>query len=76
MAEKHPAVTDWGKLRGWVEANKGQLVFNQDSMPNSNNYDLIERIPAGYVMNTIESASRERLVAGLRIEATHSSAPR
>ncbi len=40
-------------------------------MPNSNNYDLIERIPAGYVMNTIELASRVRLVTGLRIEATH-----
>jgi TonB-dependent receptor len=68
---KYPAVTDWGKLRGWVESNKSQLVFNEDSMPNSNNYDLIERIPAGYVMNTIELASRVRLVAGLRIEATH-----
>jgi TonB-dependent receptor len=58
-------------LKGWVESNKSQLVFNQDSMPNSNNYDLIERIPAGYVMNTIELASRVRLVTGLRIEATH-----
>jgi TonB-dependent receptor len=68
---KYPAVTDWAKLKGWVESNKSQLVFNQDSMPNSNNYDLIERIPAGYVMNTIELASRVRLVTGLRIEATH-----
>jgi len=67
----YPAVTDWGKLRGWVEANKSQLVFNSDPRPNSNNYDLIERIPAGYFMNTIELASRVRLVAGLRIEATH-----
>ncbi len=68
---KYPAVTDWGKLKGWVESNKSQLDFNEDSLPNSNNYDLIERIPAGYVMNTIELASRVRLVAGLRIEATH-----
>lgn len=67
----YPNVTDWGKLRGWVEANKSQLVFNSDPQPNSNNYDLIERIPAGYFMNTIELASRVRLVAGLRIEATH-----
>lgn len=67
----YPAVTDWGKLRGWVEANTSQLVFNSDPQPNSNNYDLIERIPAGYFMNTIELASRVRLVAGLRIEATH-----
>ncbi len=68
---RYPAVTDWGKLRGWVESNKSQLVFNEDAFPNSSNYDLIERIPAGYVMNTIELASRVRLVAGLRIEATH-----
>jgi len=68
---KYPKVTDWGKLRGWVESNKTQLVFNSDPRPNSNNFDLIERIPAGYFMNTIELASRVRLVAGLRIEATH-----
>jgi TonB-dependent receptor len=67
----YPAVTDWGKLRDWVETNKNQLVFNSDPQPNSNNYDLIERIPAGYVMNTMELASRVRLVTGLRIEATH-----
>ena len=67
----YPSVTDWGKLRGWVETNKTQLVFNSDPRPNSNNYDLIERIPAGYFMNTIELASRIRLVAGLRVEATH-----
>ena len=67
-------VTDWGKLRGWVEANTTQLVAsgpNGGRGVNSNNYDLIERIPAGYLMNTIELASRVRLVAGLRIEATH-----
>jgi outer membrane receptor protein involved in Fe transport len=66
-----PAITDWGKLRGWVESNKSQLVFNGGPGINSNNYDLIERIPAGYVMNTIELARRVRLVAGVRIEATH-----
>jgi TonB-dependent receptor len=68
---KYPAVTDWGKLKGWVNTNESQLVFSGGPGVNSNNYDLIERIPAGYVMNTIELASRVRLVAGLRIEATH-----
>ena len=66
-----PAITDWGKLRGWVESNKSQLVFNGGPGINSANYDLIERIPAGYVMNTVELARRVRLVAGVRIEATH-----
>jgi TonB-dependent receptor len=64
-------VTDWGKMRGWVDANQSQLVFNTDQGPNKGNFDLIERIPAGYLMNTIELASRVRLVAGLRFEATH-----
>ena len=63
--------TDWAKVYGWVLANQSQVVLNIQSRPNSNNFDLIERIPAGYVMNTIELASRVRLVAGVRIEATH-----
>ncbi len=67
----YPATTDWGKLRGWVESNKSQLAFVGGPGVNSNNYDLIERIPAGYVMNTVDLARRVRLVAGLRIEATH-----
>jgi TonB-dependent receptor len=68
---KYPAITDWGKLKGWVQNNESQLFFIGGPGVNANNYDLIERIPAGYVMNTIELASRVRLVAGLRIEATH-----
>ena len=67
----YPAVTDWGKVRGWVESHKSELIFDGGPGINSNNYDLIERIPAGYVMNTIELARRVRLVAGVRIEATH-----
>ena len=54
-----------------MQNNQGQLVFSGGPGVNSNNYDLVERIPAGYVMNTIELARRVRLVAGLRIEATH-----
>ncbi len=68
---KYPSITDWAKLKGWVSTNQSQLVFNGGPGVNSNNFDLVERIPAGYVMNTIELASRVRLVAGLRIEATH-----
>ncbi len=63
--------TDWAKVYEWVLKNQGQLTLNTDSRPNSNNYDLIERIPAGYLMNTIELASRVRLVTGVRFEATH-----
>jgi len=64
-------VTDYSKVRSYVYSNLS--AFSMDGGPglNTNNYDFIERIPAGYVMNTIELASRVRLVTGLRIEATH-----
>ncbi len=65
------SVTDFSKVRAWVIANPGVLPAFTDQGPNSHNFDMIERIPAGYVMNTIELASRVRFVAGLRIEATH-----
>ncbi|HKF49690.1 MAG TPA: TonB-dependent receptor [Terracidiphilus sp.] len=64
-------VTSWGLLRGWVEANNSILTPVGGPGVNGNNYNLIERIPAGYVMNTIELHSRVRLNLGLRIEATH-----
>jgi TonB-dependent receptor len=68
-------VTDWNKVEAFIEANPSALTFNQinplGGTINSANYDLIERIPAGYLMNTIELAPRVRLVAGLRFEATH-----
>ena len=36
-----------------------------------NNYDLIERVSAGYVMNTIDFTNRIRFVAGVRLEGTN-----
>jgi TonB-dependent receptor len=63
-----PKVTDWGKVRGWAEAANLYPVGGPGV--NANNFDLDERIPAGYIMNTIELHSRVRLVAGLRVEAT------
>lgn len=65
------AVTDWGKVKGWAEANQSQLFVVGGPGVNANNYDLIEHIPAGYVMNTIELFPHVRLYVGLRIEATH-----
>jgi TonB-dependent receptor len=67
---KYPAVTDYAKIKVYA-LTTGAFELTGGPGANSNNYDLIERIPAGYVMNTIELASRVRLVAGLRVEATH-----
>lgn len=66
-------VTDWNKIEGFVYNNPGQFTKTGGPGINKNNYDFVERIPAGYVMNTIELASRVRFVAGVRIEATHVS---
>ena len=35
------------------------------------NYDLIEKVSAGYVMNTIDLTSRLRFIAGVRFEGTN-----
>ena len=35
------------------------------------NYDLVEKVSAGYVMNTVDLNSRVRLVAGVRFEGTN-----
>ena len=35
------------------------------------NYDLVEKVSAGYVMNTVDLNSRFRLVAGVRFEGTN-----
>ena len=38
--------------------------------PTGNNYDLIEKVAAGYLMNTIDFSSRIRFVVGVRFEGT------
>ena len=66
-------VTDYSKVRSYVDGNGSAFTMSGGPGVNANNYDFVERIPAGYVMNTIELASRFRLVAGVRFEATHLS---
>ena len=65
------AVPDWRAVKAWVLANGGVSVDNGTGFPNSANFDLVERIGAGYLMNTIDLSSRLRLVAGVRFETTH-----
>ena len=69
-------MTDYNKILAYVHANPSQFALEPYS-PNGNttiggnpiNFDYVEKIPAGYVMNTID-LGRFRLVAGLRIEGT------
>ena len=69
---KYPAVTDYAKVKVFA-LTTGGFQLNGGPGVNSNNYDFVERVTAGYLMNTIELSSRVRLVAGLRFEATHLS---
>jgi TonB-dependent receptor len=64
-------VTDYGKIKAFALSSPGQLTLNGGPGVNNHNFDLVERIPAGYLMNTLELASRVRLVTGIRFEATH-----
>jgi len=66
---------DYGKVQSYFNNHRADLnFFTQDiasSAQNSfpNNYDLVERIAAGYVMNSID-LGRVRLQTGVRFEGT------
>ncbi len=53
-------------------ANANPSLFTSDSTQgqDSQEYDMIEKVTAGYIMNTIDFSSRFRFIAGLRVEAT------
>ena len=62
---------DYTKVQSYVEGHPAQFVVDGGPGVNDSNFDLTERVGAGYVMNTIDLSSRARLVAGLRVESTH-----
>jgi TonB-dependent receptor len=59
---------DYGKVNSFYRGN----VNNPNVLVVDNNYDLIERVAAGYVMNTLQFG-RVRLQTGLRFEGTDES---
>jgi len=67
-------LTDFNKIRNFFNANQGSFFTvdaagtAQNTFPN--NYDLIERVSAGYLMNTI-GFGRVRVQTGVRFEATN-----
>ncbi len=60
-------------IQNYVAAHPDQFTVTGGPGPNSSQYDLTERVGAGYVMNSLDLSARVRLVAGLRIESTHVS---
>ena len=55
----------------FVQANPGQFTATTTAGGNSANFDLIEKVSAGYLMNTLDISRRWRLVAGVRFEGTN-----
>lgn len=66
-------MTDHYKVDQFLGANPGLLPLDVPATRGSSdpaNYDLVERISAGYIMNTFHF-NRLSLQTGLRLEATH-----
>ncbi|HZR25300.1 MAG TPA: TonB-dependent receptor, partial [Vicinamibacterales bacterium] len=62
---------DFTQVQNYVVAHPSQFTVTGGPGVNKNDFDLTERVTAGYVMNTIDLSSRARLIAGARIESTH-----
>jgi TonB-dependent receptor len=54
----------------FYNANKGLFDSSSTQGIDGQEFDLIEKVAAGYVMNTVDLSSRWRLIAGLRVEST------
>jgi TonB-dependent receptor len=73
---KFGPVTSFEAVEKWLAANPGALPLDEPGTHlNSDpaNYNLQERITAGYVMNTVDLGSKFHLQTGLRFEATNES---
>jgi TonB-dependent receptor len=71
-----PPVTNWNLFTAYLANNPGALPLDEETThqnSDASNYNLQERVEAGYVMNTIELGSRFHLQTGLRIEGTMTS---
>jgi len=62
---------DYTLVQNYVQTHPQQFTVTGGPGANAANYDLTERVGAGYAMNTIDLSSRTRLIAGVRVESTH-----
>ncbi len=63
-------VINYSPVNNYVLANTGQFSFSSGAAGNSNFYNYVEQVSAGYVMNTIDF-NKFRFIAGVRIEGTN-----
>ncbi|HSY63335.1 MAG TPA: TonB-dependent receptor [Terriglobales bacterium] len=64
----------WDKINRYIRSNPGNFIPDPNNTSNTYgtnpaNFDLVERVTAGYIMNTIDF-SRFTFAVGLRIEGT------
>lgn len=60
----------YGDVARYVQLHPSQFTFTNDKGVDPSDFGIVEHIPAGYAMNTIDFAHGVRLVAGLRAEVT------
>ncbi len=69
-------VTSFDKIIAYLNANPGALPLDEAATHQGSdaaNYNLQERVSAGYIMNTLELGNRIHLQTGLRFEGTQTS---
>jgi TonB-dependent receptor len=69
-------VTSFDLLTGDLAANPSAYSLDEGTthlQSDASNYNLQERVSAGYVMNTVQLGARVHLQTGIRFEATHTS---
>jgi TonB-dependent receptor len=69
-------VTSFELITADLNANPGNFTLDENATHQNSdgaNYNLQERVTAGYIMNTIQLGSKFHLQTGLRIEATSTS---
>jgi TonB-dependent receptor len=55
----------------FANANPDQFTASSSQGIDPANYDLVEKVSAGYLMNTIDLTRRVRFIAGIRFEGTN-----
>jgi TonB-dependent receptor len=71
-----PPVTNFASITAWLAANPSILPLDEAAThqgSDASNYNLQERVSAGYVMNTLQLGAKFHLQTGLRIEVTQTS---
>jgi len=69
-------ITSFETITKWLAANPGAMPYDEPAThlnSDPGNYNLQERITAGYLMNTVDFSGKFHLQTGLRIEATNES---